>query len=449
MSAPEKGLRLPPSPPPKSSQRPEARDTDGELAARAHALALIEAALSRRAGIDEAASSPGAHALDGRQRAFARAISLTALRRLAAIDRTLDARLHKPPPEPVRHLLRLGAAQLLYMDTPDFAAVDTTVELASKRNETRPFKGLINAVLRRLVRERPEDMGPLAPDWLQARWRAAYGEAAAAAIAAEIPREPPTDLSLKPGLAPEQLAGELEARVLPGGSLRTERRGDIAEWPAYAEGGWWIQDAAAAVPARLLEVREGESALDLCAAPGGKTLQLAAAGATVTALDRSAARLRRVAENLQRTGLHAETVAADAGAWDDARAFDAVLLDAPCSATGTFRRHPDVLWVARPGDIAKLSEVQTRLLDSAATRVRPGGRLVYCVCSLEPEEGEAQAAAFLKRHPEFTRRPMQPGEGGAPEAALTSDGDLRLLPHFWADQGGMDGFFVARFTRAG
>jgi 16S rRNA (cytosine967-C5)-methyltransferase len=222
----------------------------------------------------------------------------------------------------------------------------------------------------------------------------------------------------------------------------------VSEWPGYAEGSWWIQDAAAAIPARLLAVQPDETALDLCAAPGGKTLQLAAAGARVTAVDRSAARLQRVTENLARANLTAETVAADAGAWDDARTFDAVLLDAPCSATGTFRRHPDVLWAARPGDVAKLAAVQSRLLDTAAARVRPGGRLVYCICSLEPEEGEAQAMGFLRRHPEFTRAPMSSGEGGSPEEALTADGDLRLLPSQWDEEGGLDGFYVARFRRS-
>jgi 16S rRNA (cytosine967-C5)-methyltransferase len=229
----------------------------------------VEAALSRRAGIDEAAASPGAHALEPRQRAFARAIALIVLRRLAALDRVLDARLQKPPPEPVKNLLRLGAAQLLYMDTPDFAAVNTTVELASTRNETRPFKGLINAVLRRLVRERPEDAGPLAPDWLQARWRAAFGEAAAGLIAGQIPADPPDrPVAQVPRSIHAPLAEALDARSPARGSLRTDRRGDVAEWPGYAEGGWWIQDAAAAVPTRLLDLREGETAVDLCAAPG-------------------------------------------------------------------------------------------------------------------------------------------------------------------------------------
>jgi 16S rRNA (cytosine967-C5)-methyltransferase len=334
------------------------------------------------------------------------------------------------------------------MDVPDFAAVDTSVELAGSRADTRPFKGLVNAVLRAVGRDGPPAEGSAAPDWLQARWRAAYGEAAAERIAAQIPREPPTDLSFKHPEPAAVFARALEGRLLPGGSVRTDRRGDVAEWPGYAEGSWWIQDAAAAIPARLLAVQPDETALDLCAAPGGKTLQLAAAGARVTAVDRSAARLQRVTENLARANLTAETVAADAGAWDDARTFDAVLLDAPCSATGTFRRHPDVLWAARPGDVAKLAAVQSRLLDTAAARVRPGGRLVYCVCSLEPEEGEAQAMGFLRRHPEFTRAPMSSGEGGSPEEALTADGDLRLLPSQWDEEGGLDGFYVARFRRS-
>jgi 16S rRNA (cytosine967-C5)-methyltransferase len=387
--------------------------------------------------------------MEPRDRAFARMLALTALRRLAAIDRALDARLQKPPPEPVRTLLRLGVAQAFYMEVPAFAAVDTTVALAQSRPETRPFKGLINAVLRKVVREGVAgDPASAAPDWLQARWRAAYGEEAARAIAAQIPHEPPTDLTLKLDAPAAELAEALEAEPLPGGSLRSAKRGDVSDWPGFEQGSWWVQDAAAAVPARLLDVKPGETALDLCAAPGGKTLQLAAAGADVVAVDRSAARLKRVRENLVRTGLEAEVVAADAAAWSDDRTFDAVLLDAPCSATGTFRRHPDVLWAARPGDIAKLAGVQSRLLDAAADRTRPGGRLIYCVCSLEPEEGEAQLDAFLRRRPEFRRIPIARGEGGAPDEALTPSGDLRLLPNHWAERGGMDGFFVARLSRS-
>jgi len=232
--------------------------------------------------------------------------------------------------------------------------------------------------------------------------------------------------------------------VLPTGSVRTSRRGDVAEWPGYADGTWWIQDVSATIPAKLLDLAPGDTVLDMCAAPGGKTLQMAAAGALVTALDRSAKRLERVAENLQRTGLSAELVAADASKFDDGRRFDAVLLDAPCSATGTFRRHPDVLWGSRPADIAKLAGVQARMLDAAAVLVRPGGRLVYSVCSLEPEEGEAQISAFLVRHPGFVRLAVAEGEQGLADDAVTADGDVRLLPGADATEGGQDGFFAAR-----
>jgi len=264
-------------------------------------------------------------------------------------------------------------------------------------------------------------------------------------MAALIAQEPPTDLTPRDAEQAAALAPALEAEILPGATLRTARGGDVALWPGFAEGAWWVQDASAAVPARLLGAQAGQAVLDLCAAPGGKTLQLAAAGAAVVAVDRSGARLRRVKENLARTALSAEIVEADAAGWADARTFDAVLLDAPCSATGTFRRHPDVLWVASPRDVASLAAVQARLLDSAARRVKPGGRLVYCVCSLEPEEGEAQAEAFLARTPAFALEPMAAGEGGAPEASLRADGTFRILPHHRA--GGADGFYIARFRR--
>ncbi|MDR3513091.1 MAG: RsmB/NOP family class I SAM-dependent RNA methyltransferase [Caulobacteraceae bacterium] len=418
-----------------------------DLAARAAAIDLTTSALDHRGGLEEAMERKPFADLDLRDRALARMIAMTLLRRLGAIDRRLQAKLAKPPPEAVTMLLRLGAAQALYMDTPAFAAVDTTVRLAERDRATRPFKGLINAVLRGLTREpQTGDADPeaLLPDWLFARWRAAYGEDEARRIAAQIAEEPATDITPRdPHDA--TLAAELEADRLPGGSLRMRQRGDVAAWPGYAEGRWWVQDAAAAVPARLLRAGKGETALDLCAAPGGKALQLAAAGARLVALDRSEPRLRRLRQTLERTGLSAEIVVADAAAWSDPRTFDAVLLDAPCSATGTFRRHPDVLWGTRPGDIAKLAGVQSRLLDAAAAKVAPGGRLVYCVCSLEPEEGEGQVQAFLARHAEFRPDPIAPGEGGAPEAAARPEGWLRILPH--QAEGGLDGFFATRLVR--
>jgi 16S rRNA (cytosine967-C5)-methyltransferase len=419
--------------------------TEG-LPARAAALDLLHAALSRRAGLDDALARPPFSTLPPRERGHARALVMAALRRLGPIDRLLDAKLQKPPPEAVRNLLRLGAAELFWMQAPDFAVVSTSVDLAASRKETRPFKGLINAVLRALARDGAPAVEPdsLCPDWLYARWTAAWGPDAALRIAASIAEEPETDLSFKAPPSPE-LAAALEAHALPGGSWRTGKGGLVTEWPGFEDGLWWIQDAAAAVPARLLAAKAGETAADLCAAPGGKTLQLAAAGADVVAVDRSAPRLKRVSENLARTRLSAETAAADAAAWPDARMFDAVLLDAPCTATGTFRRHPDVLWASRPGDVAPLARSQARLLDSAAGRVKPGGRLVYCVCSLEPEEGEQQVEGFLKRHPDFRLAPVAPGEGGAPAQSVTPDGCLRLLPFHIA--GGCDGFFAARFVR--
>jgi 16S rRNA (cytosine967-C5)-methyltransferase len=417
------------------------------LPAREGALALIDAALSRRGGLDEAASANAFRFLEPRERAFARALAMAALRHLGPIDRALAGKLAKEPPPRVRNLLRLGATQAFFLEVPAFAAVATSVELAAANKASRPFKGLVNAVLRGLLRDGAlsDASEHLAPPWLYARWVSAYGKDTADAVAAQIGFEPATDLSLKPDFDATALAAELEGEILPGGTLRTERRGDVSTWPAFEDGVWWIQDAAAAVPARLLNLKPGETAVDLCAAPGGKTMQMVAAGAQVVAVDRSPARLGRVTENLARTHMQAEVIAADAGAWEDTRTFDAVLLDAPCSATGTFRRHPDVLWAARPGDVASLAAVQSKLLDSAAGRLKPGGRLVYCVCSLEPEEGEAQVEAFLTRHPDMALDPIASEEGGAPAASLTPRGVLRILPHH--REGGLDGFFAARFIK--
>lgn len=415
------------------------------LPARRAALDLLAAALSRRAGLEDDSAAPGLARLEPRDRAFARMLVLTVLRRLGPLDRALDARIPRPPPEIVRNILRLGAAQALVLGAPPHAAVSASVDLADSLPAARRFKGLVNAVLRGLVREPPalDDPEALAPDWLLARWSAAFGRPTAVAIASAIAAEPETDLTLRGDPGP--LADGLGLSHLAADTWRTPRRGEVSAWEGFAEGRWWVQDASAAVPARLLNPRPGLTALDLCAAPGGKTLQLAAGGAGVTALDRSAARLRRVRENLERTGLSAEVIAADAGTWDDGRAFDAVLLDAPCSATGTFRRNPDVLWAVKPGDIAALAAAQSRLLDAAARRVRPGGRLVYCVCSLETEEGEGQVAAFLKRSADFALDPIAPGEGGAPPESRRPDGTLRILPTH--RPGGTDGFFIARFAR--
>ncbi|UQV17348.1 rRNA methyltransferase [Brevundimonas albigilva] len=442
-------------PRPASTQAAAPSQDDIGVEARVVAGLLLNAALERRNGLDEALSQPPARALAPVDRAFARAVAMAALRRLGEIDQILDRRLDKAPPEAVRTLLRIALAQTLVLETPAFAAVSTAVKLAERDPKTRPYKNLVNAVLRGVGRDGPglTTAESNLPDWIAARWKAAYGEATLAALALAGRDEPPTDLSLKPGVDPAAVAEAVEGETLysggTGGTVRTGRRGDVATWPGFEDGDWWVQDAAAAAPARLLDVKAGETALDMCAAPGGKTLQLAAAGADVVALDRSAPRLKRLAQNLERTGLTAEVIAVPAEDWDDPRAFDAVLLDAPCTATGTFRRNPEVLRATRPADVAKLADVQHRLLDAAAQRVKPGGRLVYCTCSLEREEGETQVIAFLRRNPAFRTAPADPAAVGAPPEALTPEGWLRILPSMQAERGGLDGFFAAKLERIG
>ncbi|AWN48022.1 MFS transporter [Methylobacterium terrae] len=391
---------------------------------------------------------------------LARAIATTTFRHLGVIRHALHGRLAKGLPEDQPGLVALlatGAAQILYLNVQDHAAVDLAVRLAKSEPGLQHLAGLANAVLRRIARERDEirregDAEPLrlnTPDWLARRWITAYGEETARAIAAANARGAGLDLTLRPGAA---IPEGLEGRRLPGSlSLRLDdARTPVPELPGFADGAWWVQDAAAALPAHLLGVRPGERVADLCAAPGGKTAQLAAAGAAVLAVDRSGPRLRRLADNLARLGLSAEVQAVDALALPEDRPFDAVLLDAPCSATGTVRRHPDVPWAKGEGDLSRLVGLQRRLLDKAARLTRPGGRLVYCTCSLEPEEGEAQGEAFLARHADFVRRPIAPEEVGDP-ALLTASGDLRTLPSHWPDEGrgGLDGFYAVRLERTG
>ncbi|GAA0870806.1 RsmB/NOP family class I SAM-dependent RNA methyltransferase [Brevundimonas basaltis] len=436
---------------PRSPQVEQPRDEAADIGVEARLAAgvLLNAALEGRGGLDAAQAFREFGALPGPDRAFARAVAMAALRRLGEIDQILDRRLNKAPPLAVRTILRVALAQTLVLETPAFAAVSTAVKLAERDPKTRPYKNLVNAVLRGIDRDGPglTTAESNLPDWLAARWRATYGEPTLAGLALAAREEPTTDLSLKPGIDAAAVADAVEGETLPGGTVRTGRRGDIAGWPGFEEGGWWVQDAAAALPVRLLAPKAGEAVVDFCAAPGGKTLQIAAAGAAVVSLDRSDKRLERLRANLARTGLTAEVVATPAEDWDDPRTFDAVLLDAPCTATGTFRRNPEVLRATRPADVAKLADVQHRLLDAAAGRVKPGGRLVYCVCSLEREEGETQVIAFLRRHPDFRTAPAVPADIGAPDAALTPEGWLRVLPSMWAEKGGLDGFFIARLDR--
>ena len=388
-----------------------------------------------------------------RDRAFAFNMVVTALRRLGQIDAAIAACMERPLPATagtVRAILRLGAVQLLFLRTPPHAAVATAVDQARLRRQDR-FAGLINAVLRRLVREGDaliagQDAPRLnTPDWLWRAWETAYGANTARAIAAAHLIEPPLDITVRDDLP--GWAARLGAHTLPTGSLRLTNAGPIESLPGYTAGAWWIQDAAAAIPARLLGDIQGKTVIDLCAAPGGKTAQLVAAGARVIAVDRDNARLVRLAANLARLGLTAETVAADVTRWRPSARAATVLLDAPCTATGTIRRHPDIRWTRRPGDVANLAAIQQSMLAAAADMVAPGGTLVYCVCSLEPAEGSHRIAAFLDGGTPFARQPLEPSEVGGLTEIIDTAGDLRSLPCHMQDAGGMDGFYACRLTR--
>jgi len=434
--------------------------SSGQPARRA-ALSLLAGVARDGRALDEllaeAHGAGGALArLSLRDRAFARAIATTALRRHGQIAALLAAHLETAlPPRagPAGLILALATAELVFLKTPAHAAVSAAVALAKADRQARHFAGLINAVLRRVAETgaaaaHDQDAARLnTPAWLWQSWTAAYGAAAARAIATAHLAEPPLDLSLRNEGEIAVWAERLGARRLATGSLRLSDAGPVAALPGFAEGAWWIQDAAAALPARLLADVTGRRVLDLCAAPGGKTAELAARGAEVTAVDRSEKRLVRVGENLARLGLAAQLIAADAVRWRPPEPFPLVLLDAPCSATGTIRRHPDIALLKGPADVAKLAALQARLLAAALEMTAPGGILVYCVCSLEPDEGERQIARLLVDGAPAARMPVDPREIGGLTQAVTPAGDLRTLPSFWAEEGGMDGFFAARLRR--
>jgi 16S rRNA (cytosine967-C5)-methyltransferase len=424
------------------------------LAARQAAHELLGAVLRRRQPLDGAFdTSERVAALQPRDRALARLVAATTLRRLGQVDAVLARALERPlPPRaaPALDALRIGAAQLLFLGSPPHAAVGTAVALLGGRLAV--YRGVVNAVLRRLAREGVAALAGTSaldnlPAWMRESWIAAHGAEQAAAIAEAIAADPPLDIVVKSG-DPAAWAAALDAELLPTGTLRRRAGGVPSELPGFAEGAWWVQDAAATLPARLLGDVAGREAIDLCAAPGGKTAQLAAAGAIVTAVERSEGRLRRLRRNLARLGLEAHCVAADAVAWRPARPAPLVLLDAPCSATGTARRNPDMPHLRMPEDVARVVPLQARLLDAAADMTAPGGTLVYCVCSLQPEEGEAQVDAFLARRPGFARRPVDAAEIGGLGGCITPAGDLRTLPSHLAEAGGLDGFHAARLVRA-
>lgn len=446
--------------PAEAAREAEAAKVPG-LPARLAAAAIIGDVVQGGHRLDECFSQQAVpnrlSGLDPRDVALTRSIATAALRRLGVIRHALGELLEKGLPRQAGRLeytLIAAAAQLLFLDAADHAAIDLAVRATKIEPKTGPFSGMVNGVLRNLLRRRDEFMAIAAsgeydaPPWLAQRWRKAYGDEAARAIIAMHMQEPPLDVSVKSD-APDW-AEKLDGIVLPTGSVRLRSRTPVIELPGYRDGEWWVQDAAAALPARLLATKPDERVLDMCAAPGGKTAQLAATRAHVVALDRSAERLKLLAANLSRLDLRADVAVGDATSYQ-AQPFDAILIDAPCSATGTARRHPDVPWTKKPGDIETLAALQAKMLARAALLTKAGGRIVYCTCSLEPEEGEQQIAAFLRRNPDFRREPVTAAEG-VPVEFINRDGDLRTLPCYWPNEdarlAGLDGFFAARLVRS-
>jgi 16S rRNA (cytosine967-C5)-methyltransferase len=440
------------------------RDAQVGLPARRAAATLLSAVLQKKQALDDALGRSLEHGfmfdLPARDRALARAIVAASLRRKGQLDHVLGTFLERGLPEKsgtLYPILLSAAAQLIFLKTPPHAAIDLAVTLAQWDPKAKRYDKLVNAVLRRVASDGAAIAAKLdaarinTPDWLWSRWVAYWGEGRARAIAEMHLVEPPLDVTVKD--RPELWAEALAGRVLSTGSVRLLPKGRIESLPGFEDGAWWVQDAAASLPARLLGDVDGKRVADLCAAPGGKTAQLVSAGASVVAVDLSKTRLSLLAENLKRLGLEAETAQADASAWEPEERFDAVLLDAPCSSTGTIRRHPDIPYVKSDKDIAALATLQSRLLDNAARLVKPGGSLVYSTCSLEPEEGEAQVAAFLVRNGDFRLDAIAPAELFGETDWIEPSGCLRTFPYDLRletpEWSGMDGFFAARLVFSG
>ena len=435
------------------------------LAARRIAADILDGVLHKNRTLDDQLDGAGAHpglkTLPDRDRALMRRMVATVLRRLGTLGHVLSRLLDRGIPADApraQSALLIGAAQILWMDVPDHAAVDLSVRLVQTDRRAAKYAGLVNAVLRRCAREGSDLIEevrmqtPDVPAWLLKRWTAHYGEATARDMALALGHEPSLDLSVKSGA--EQWASRLHGEVLPTGTVRTLLHGSITMLPGFAEGQWWVQDAAAALPARLFGDITGKTIADLCAAPGGKTAQLAHADGVVTAVDRSPARMTRLRNNLTRLTLSADAVVADAAEWPGTQGdgFDGILVDAPCTSTGTIRRHPDVAWLRQESDIAVLAALQKRLLQNAVALLKRGGTLIYCTCSLEPEEGEQTVAALLAGEPALRRVPIEAGEVAGLSEIITAEGDLRTLPCHLPHQdprlGGLDGFYAARLVKS-
>ncbi len=433
------------------------------LTARMTAARLLAAIVDARTSLDGLTDNFNGHprflALDTKDRALVRAMLVTALRFRCTIDALIERRLDRPLPakaHALKHVLHIAATQILFLGVPDSAAVNLAVAHAKSDPRTRRFAALVNAVLRGIVRGKDRQLQPAlektidAPDWFRERLVDVYGDDEATAIFEAHRHEAPIDFTVKSD--PEHWAETLSGIVLPTGSVRVRRpAAAIPDLPGFAEGDWWVQDTAASLPARLLGSVEGLNVADLCAAPGGKTAQLAHAGAKLTAFDISANRLKRLDANLSRLGLEAEIINIDLLKNPTDRRFDAVLVDAPCSSTGTVRRHPDIPWVKSPEDIDKLAGVQFKLLERAAQLVEPGGRLVFSNCSLDPKEGEHLYDRFLQDMPTIENDPIRPGEISGADDWITTQGTLRTTPAGLQletpDISGLDGFFAARMRR--
>jgi 16S rRNA (cytosine967-C5)-methyltransferase len=433
------------------------------LAARRIAADVLDGVLHKHRTLDDqldgGAAHPGLKTLADRDRALMRRLVATILRRLGTLGHLLSKLLDRGIPTDApraQSALLIGAAQILWMDVPDHAAVDLSVRLVQSDRRAAKYAGLVNAVLRRCAREGKALVEEVRneildiPPWLQKRWIAHYGEATARAIAFALAHEPSLDITVKSDTG--QWANRLHGEALPTGTVRTLLQGSVTHLPGFAEGEWWVQDAAAALPAQLFGDVAGKTIVDFCAAPGGKTAQLAYAGARVIALDRSPGRTARLRDNLARLHLEAETVVTDAVEWPGhGGAIDGILIDAPCTSTGTIRRHPDVAWLRQEADIAALASLQKRLLQRATQLLRPGGTLVDCTCSLEPEEGEAQISALLSAEPGLKRLPIEAPEVGRLGEIVDLRGDLRTLPshlpHADPRLGGLDGFYAARLVK--
>ena len=435
------------------------------LAARRVAADILDGVLHKHRTLDEqldgASAHPGLKSLSDRDRALMRRLVATILRRLGTLGHVLSRLLDRGIPTDApraQSALLIGAAQILWMDVPDHAAVDLSVRLVQSDRRAAKYAGLVNAVLRRCAREgqplidevksRHLDVAP----WLLARWSVHYGAATAGDIAHAIGQEPSLDITVKSD--PAQWASRLHGETLPTGSVRTLLQGSVTMLPGFSDGQWWVQDAAAALPVRLFGDIANKRIVDLCAAPGGKTAQLLNGGAQVTAVDRSPARMARLRDNLARLSMEAQFAVADGAEWiaqNHGKGFDGILIDAPCTSTGTIRRHPDIGWLRQESDIAPLAAAQKRLLQRAVTALKPGGMLVYCTCSLEPEEGEHVIAELLRSDTAIQRVPIEASEVAGLSEIVTSEGELRTLPchlpHPDPRLAGLDGFYAARLVR--